>query len=68
MISSRIDAEVNRALSLEDVRHYLEAPVTEAERAEVRALYRWFTRRYPTPLARLEYARRAFARWQRWRA
>ena len=67
MSSHRIDAEINRHLGIEDVRHYLDAPVTEAERAEVRALYRWFTQRYPTPLDRLEYARRAFVRWQRLR-
>ena len=46
-------------------REYLDAPVTDAERDELLALVRWFRRRYPTPLERLAYVRRAYARWQR---
>lgn len=42
-----------------------DAPLTEAEVAEVRALVAWFTRRYPTGAERLAYARRAYARWMR---
>jgi hypothetical protein len=55
----------NRRLSPAEARAYLEAPITEAERDEVRALVAWFCRRYPTPLERLTYVRRAYARWQR---
>jgi hypothetical protein len=33
------------------------------EREAVMELVEWFRRRYPTPLARLAYARRAYARW-----
>lgn len=49
----------------EEARAYLEAPVTDEERAAVRDQLRWFTRRYPTPLERLAYLRRAMARWGR---
>jgi hypothetical protein len=63
----RIDVESlhERTMGAEEARAYLEAPVTEAEREGVRALVRWFERRYPTPLDRLSYARRAYARWRR---
>lgn len=40
-----------------------DAPLSEAEVAEARALVAWFTRRYPTGAERLAYARRAYARW-----
>ena len=55
----------NRRLEPAEVRAYLEAPITDAERDEVLALARWFRRRYPTPIERLAYVRRAYARWQR---
>lgn len=55
----------DRALGPAEAREYLEAPVTAAERDEVIALVRWFRRRYPTPVERLAYVRRAYARWQR---
>jgi hypothetical protein len=54
-----------RSLGPEEARAYLEAPVTDVEREEFLALVRWFTSRYPTPLERLTYARRAHARWRR---
>ena len=43
---------------------YLAAPVSDLERREVLALVEWFSRRYPTPLARLAYARTAYTRWR----
>ena len=55
----------DRVLSPEDARAYLAAPMADAEREGIRELARWFRRRYPTPLERLAYVRRAFARWQR---
>jgi hypothetical protein len=55
----------DRTLEPADARAYLDAPVTEAERGEVLALVRWFTRRYPTPTDRLAYVRRAYGRWRR---
>jgi len=54
-----------RRLSPLEAREYLETPISDSERAEVLALVRWFRRRYPTPLDRLAYVRRAYARWQR---
>jgi formylglycine-generating enzyme required for sulfatase activity len=54
-----------RSLGPEEARAYLEAPVTEADRDDVRALVRWFRQRYPTPAERLAYVRRAYARWRR---
>jgi hypothetical protein len=44
---------------------YLEAPITTEERVGVVALVRWFSRRYPAPIDRLAYVRRAYARWRR---
>ena len=54
-----------RRLSPLEAREYLERPISDSERDEVLALVRWFRRRYPTPLDRLAYVRRAYARWQR---
>jgi hypothetical protein len=55
----------DRVLSSEDARAYLAAPMADAERESIRELAGWFCRRYPTPLERLAYVRRAYARWQR---
>ena len=55
----------DRRLSSADARTYLEAPLTGVERDAVRELVHWFCRRYPTPIERLAYVRRAYARWQR---
>jgi len=55
----------NRELDPDEVRAYLEAPISDAERNEVLALVAWFRRRYPTPAEGLAYVRRAYARWQR---
>jgi hypothetical protein len=63
-----VDAFANRELGPDDVRAYLEAPVSDDEREQTIALIRWFTRRYPSPLERLAYARRAYARWRRARS
>ena len=63
--ASRLTRELNRRLTAEEARRYLDAPITEAERTAARELITWFTRRYPTPAARLAYARRAYARWTR---
>jgi hypothetical protein len=54
-----------RQLSPAEAAAYLDAPVTEVERAEIRALVSWFLRRYPTPVERFAYVRRAYRRWQR---
>lgn len=56
-----------RRLSPAEARSYLDAPITQIEREAVRDLARWFLRRYPTPVERLAYVRRAYARWQRTR-
>jgi len=61
--SAALDRESKRSLSAEDAHEYLAAPVSDLEREEVLALVDWFNRRYPTPLARLAYARTAYARW-----
>ena len=52
-------------LNGDEARDYLAQPVSEGEREQVLDLVGWFVRRYPTPLARLAYVRRAYARWQR---
>jgi formylglycine-generating enzyme required for sulfatase activity len=55
----------DRELTSAEARAYLEAPVTARERDDALALATWFRRRYPTPLERLAYVRRAYARWRR---
>jgi hypothetical protein len=62
-IVAKITAYHERRLSPEEARAYLDAPVTEFEREEALELFRWFRRRYPTPVERLAYARRAYKRW-----
>lgn len=61
---SALKLESERSLSAEAAHEYLSAPVSNLEREEVLALVDWFGRRYPTPLARLAYARTAYARWR----
>ncbi len=63
-LRERINALTERHLSADEVRRALHDPVSAAEREAVAALVRWFTARYPTPLERLAYARRAYSRWQ----
>jgi hypothetical protein len=60
----RIRRLVDRRVSSAELREALDAPLSDAEREEILALRRWFTRRYPTGAARLAYVRRAYARWQ----
>ena len=52
-------------ISVEEFRRRTEAPLTKEEIEETLALVAWFTRRYPTPLARLRYARRKYREWTR---
>ena len=60
---ARVRALSERRLSAEEARAALAVPLGEAEEEETRSLIRWFRRRYPTPAARLAYARRAYRRW-----
>jgi len=62
--SARLRRLAERQLSPEEVRSALDVPLSAAEEEESRSLIRWFRRRYPTPAARLAYARRAYRRWQ----
>jgi hypothetical protein len=64
-MTDRLVAEVNRELTADQARAYLDQPITQEERDGVLGLVRWFRRRYPTPAERLAYARRAHARWSR---
>lgn len=56
-----VDGRVSHA----ELREALDTPLTDAEREEILALKRWFTRRYPAGADRLAYIRRACARWRR---
>jgi hypothetical protein len=51
-----------RALTPEEWRAYVEAPMDADERRAIEELFDWFTRRYPTPLERLRYIRRVMRR------
>jgi len=61
---ARVRALAERTLGAEEFRSALASPLSEAELEETRSLIRWFRRRYPTPAARLAYARRAYRRWK----
>jgi hypothetical protein len=63
-VRRRINELTQRNASADEVRRALHDPVSSAEREDAASLIRWFTTRYPTPLERLAYARRAFARWR----
>jgi hypothetical protein len=63
-LRERLNALSERRVSADEVRRALTEPASAAEREDVAALVRWFTARYRTPLERLRYVRRAFARWQ----
>ena len=58
-------AVAERQLSAEEFASYVNAPWSEEDRAETRALIDWFCRRYRTPFARLAAARRSFERARR---
>ena len=61
---ARLRDYAERRLTREEVEAALHIPIGEEERAKVVALVRWFRRRYPTPLDRLAYVRRAHRRWR----
>lgn len=54
-----------RDLTLVEFNAYVAAPISPDERTAHDELISWFTRRYPTPAARLAWARRAWRRWNR---
>jgi hypothetical protein len=62
--AARVADVINRPISAAELREALERPLSDHEREEIRALARWFCRRYPTPRERLAYARQAYRRWQ----
>ena len=64
-VLEEIQAMSERRLSAEEFNAYVNAPMTEEERAETLAQIEWFMRRYPTPWERLTAARRAYAQWAR---
>jgi hypothetical protein len=63
-VVERLRGFAGRRLSAAEFEDMVRAPVSARERAEVLDLIRWFRRRYPTPAARLSYARQAYARWK----
>lgn len=60
---ARVRALAERQLSPDEARAALAIPLSPEEQEESRSLIRWFRRRYPTPAARLAYARSAYSRW-----
>jgi hypothetical protein len=62
--AARIARLIDRRVSAAELREALERPLPDHEREEIRALSRWFCRRYPTPRERLAYVRQAYRRWQ----
>jgi len=56
-------ADSERRLSAAEFNAYVDAPMSDFEREEIDANIAWFTRRYPTPEARLAWLRRTYAMW-----
>jgi hypothetical protein len=52
-----------RQLTAEEFDAYVKAPMSEDERSNILESVAWFTKRYPTPGARLAAARRAYKQW-----
>ena len=63
-VVAELRALAERRLGPEEFEAYVRAPVSDFEREQREELISWFVRRYPTPAARLAYARRAYARWR----
>lgn len=63
MIQDAVAQATARRVSPEELDRELRRVISDEEREEVLSLVRWFTTRYPSPEARLEYVRRAYARW-----
>lgn len=63
-LAPAIAEKVEESLPVEEFDRRL-AAFTDEEREEALALIRWFTRRYPTPKERLDFARRMFEQWTR---
>ena len=59
---ARLRVEADRPLDLEAWRARAAVPISEHEREATLDLIAWFTRRDPTPAARLRYARQAWVR------
>ena len=57
--------QAERRLSAVEFAAYVDAPMSEEERADNIAQREWFCRRYPTALARLQSSRLAYARAKR---
>lgn len=62
---ARVRAMAERRLSAEEFNAYVNAPMSEEERTGILESVAWFCRRYPTALARLQSARRAYKNSQR---
>jgi hypothetical protein len=56
---------IDRELTPEEARAYIDTPMDDAERDGILDLVWWFTRRYPTPIERLRYVTRAYKHWPR---
>jgi hypothetical protein len=62
---ARVRELAERRLTAEEFNAYVNAPMSRAELEGIWESIDWFTRRYPTVLERLAYARRAYERWKR---
>jgi hypothetical protein len=60
-----LEAWENRRLTAEEFEARVNAPWTDQEREDFRALVAWFSRRYPTPAERLAAARALEQQWKR---
>ena len=65
MIPEAVRQAIDRAVTVEELRDVLQRPISTTEKDAAVSLFRWFTRRYPSPEARLAYVKGAYARWTR---
>jgi hypothetical protein len=65
-VAEELRARVDRHLTRDEMRAWVDAPMSDSEREGILDLVRWFTERYPTAAQRLAYVRRAYARWARY--
>lgn len=60
-------ADPEGELTADEFARRLESTVSDEEHTEMVELIGWFSRRYPTPKARLDYVRRKYGEWTRHR-
>jgi hypothetical protein len=64
-LRAELETSEERRLTADEFEARVRAPWTAEELDDFDELVRWFTKRYPTPLARLQATRHLLAEWRR---